>query len=297
MYCHSVKSHTTLHQSQFFTHVLLCSVKSHTTLHQGQFFPDVLSCSVKSHTTLHQSQFFTHVLLCSVKSHTTLHQGQFFPDVLSCSVKAHTTLHQSQFFTHVLLCSVKSHTTLHQSQFFSTVLSCNAKAHTTPSSRSSLTRAPPFIIVNSIKSHSRTTLHHSQFHQVKVIRNSEVLLPNFLWWPVAEKILHTFCNQDHSQWQELAQDLIRCTWTNPAAQVCCELLHVVAVPCLCVCVRGAKLAFCTLLQFSWCVYLRCYGILRYVAVYMGLGGQKTFALSCIHQRRHATCRMKGIDRG
>ena len=27
-----------------------------------------------------------------------------------------------------------------------------------------------------------TTLHHSQFHQVKVIRNSEVLLPNFLWY-------------------------------------------------------------------------------------------------------------------
>ena len=26
-----------------------------------------------------------------------------------------------------------------------------------------------------------TTLHHSQLHQVKVIRNSEVLLPNFLW--------------------------------------------------------------------------------------------------------------------
>ena len=26
-----------------------------------------------------------------------------------------------------------------------------------------------------------TTLHHGQLHQVKVIRNSEVLLPNFLW--------------------------------------------------------------------------------------------------------------------
>jgi hypothetical protein len=25
------------------------------------------------------------------------------------------------------------------------------------------------------------TLHHSQLHQVKVIRNSEILLPNFLW--------------------------------------------------------------------------------------------------------------------
>ena len=36
--------------------VLLCSAKSHTTLHQGQFFCDVLLCSVKSHTTLHQGQ-------------------------------------------------------------------------------------------------------------------------------------------------------------------------------------------------------------------------------------------------
>ena len=58
------------------------SCKTHTTLHQSQFFSDVLLCSVKSHTTLHQSQFFSDVLLCSVKSHTTLHQGQFFSDVL-----------------------------------------------------------------------------------------------------------------------------------------------------------------------------------------------------------------------
>ena len=62
--------------------VLLCSAKSHTTLHQGQFFPDVWLCSVKSHTTLHQSQFFADVLLCSAKSHTTLHQSQFFADVI-----------------------------------------------------------------------------------------------------------------------------------------------------------------------------------------------------------------------
>ena len=94
----SAKSHTTLHQNQFFSDVLLCSVKSHTTLDQGLFFPDVWLCSVKSHTTLHQSQFFSDVLLCSVKSHSTLHQSQFFSDVLLCNVKAHTTLHQSHFF-------------------------------------------------------------------------------------------------------------------------------------------------------------------------------------------------------
>ena len=47
---------------------------------------DSLVCSVKSHTTLHQGQFFSDVLLCSVQSHTTLHQGQFFSDVLLCNV-------------------------------------------------------------------------------------------------------------------------------------------------------------------------------------------------------------------
>ena len=39
MYCYVIYHPS----SRFFTHVLLCSVKSHTTLHQGQFFPDVLS--------------------------------------------------------------------------------------------------------------------------------------------------------------------------------------------------------------------------------------------------------------
>ena len=150
----SVKSHTALHQGQFFCDVLLCDVKSHTALHQGQFFCDVLLCDVKSHTTLHQGQFFCDVLLCSVKSHTALHQGQFFCDVLLCDVKSHTALHQGQLFCDVLLCDVKSHTTLHQGQFFCDVLLCDAKSH--------------------------TTLHQGQFHQLKVIRNSEVLLPNFL---------------------------------------------------------------------------------------------------------------------
>ena len=119
----NVKSHTTLHQGQFFCDVLLCdvllcNVKSHTTLHQGQSFCDALICSVKSHTTLHQGQSFCDALICSVKSHTTLHQGQFFRDVLLCNVKSHTTLHQGQSFCDVLLCNVKSHTTFHQGQSF-----------------------------------------------------------------------------------------------------------------------------------------------------------------------------------
>ena len=102
----------------------------------------------------HAGQFFCDVLLCSVKSHTALHQGQFFCDVLLCDVKSHTALHQGQFFCDVLLCDVKSHTALHQGQLFCDVLLCDAKSH--------------------------TTLHQGQFHQLKVIRNSEVLFPNFL---------------------------------------------------------------------------------------------------------------------
>ena len=98
MYCYDVKSHTTLHQGQFFSDVLLCNVKSHATLHQGQFFSDVLLCNVKSHTTLHQGQFFSDVSLCKVKSRTTLHQGQFFCDVLLRDVKSHTALPQGNSF-------------------------------------------------------------------------------------------------------------------------------------------------------------------------------------------------------
>ena len=142
------------HAGQFFCHVLLCSVKSHTALHQGKSFCDVLLCDVKSHTALHQGQFFCDVLLCDVKPHTALHQGQVFCDVLLCDVKSHTALHQGQLFCDVLLCDVKSHTTLHQGQLFCDVLLCDVKSH--------------------------TTHHQGQFHQLKVIRNSEVLLPNFL---------------------------------------------------------------------------------------------------------------------
>ena len=46
--------------------------EQHRTTHTGT------TTSCKTHTTLHQSQFFSDVLLCSVKSHTTLHQSQFF---------------------------------------------------------------------------------------------------------------------------------------------------------------------------------------------------------------------------
>ena len=67
--------------------VLLCDVKSHTTLHQCQFFCDVLLCDVKSHTALHQCQFFCDVLLCDVKSHPTLHQCQVSQFYLSVTRK------------------------------------------------------------------------------------------------------------------------------------------------------------------------------------------------------------------
>ena len=94
-----------------------------------------------------------------VKSHTTQHQGQFFfCDVVWCSVKSHTTLHQGQFFCDVLLCSVKSHTTLHQGQV--------SVAHH-PSSMSTLT--------------------------ILFVRNSEVLLPNFLQLPIQYQIVKTTC--------------------------------------------------------------------------------------------------------
>ena len=66
---------------------ILCDVKSHTRLHQCQFFCDVLLCDVKSHTTLHQCQFLCNVLLCDVKSHTTLHQCQVWQVCLSVTRK------------------------------------------------------------------------------------------------------------------------------------------------------------------------------------------------------------------
>ena len=102
----------------------------------------------------------------NVQSHTTLHQGQSFCDVLLCNAKSHTTLHQGQYFCYVLLCNVMSHTTLHQGQFFSDVLLCHVKSHTTLHQGQSLNRAPPFIISNL---------------RILFVRNTEVLLPNFLW--------------------------------------------------------------------------------------------------------------------
>ena len=103
---------------------------------------------------------------CNVQSHTTLHQGQSFCDVLLCNAKSHTTLHQGQSFCYVLLCNVMSHTTLHQGQFFSDVLLCHVKSHTTLHQGQSLNRAPPFIILSL---------------RILFVRNTEVLLPNFLW--------------------------------------------------------------------------------------------------------------------
>ena len=55
--------------------VLLCNVKSHTTLHQCQFFCDVLLCDVKSRATLHQCQFFCYVIPESVWAHGSSNSG------------------------------------------------------------------------------------------------------------------------------------------------------------------------------------------------------------------------------
>ena len=65
--------------------------------------------------------------------------------VLLCEAKSHTTLHQGQVFCDVLLCDVKSHTCI--------VMWCQVSHH--PASRSSLS--------------------------ILFVRNTEVLLPNFLW--------------------------------------------------------------------------------------------------------------------
>ena len=79
-----------------------------------------------------------------------------FCDVLLWDVKSQTTLcHSLLFFCDVLLCDVKSHTTLcHSLLFFCDVLLCDAKDTHHPSSMSNLT--------------------------ILFVRNTEVLLPNFL---------------------------------------------------------------------------------------------------------------------
>ena len=100
-----------------------------------------------------------------------------------------TTLHQGQFhrflFCYVLLCDLPPFIKVNSTASYSFVVYCYAMYCSViyhPSSRS----IPPLLIlllciVMLCIVRSRTTLHHSQFHQVKVIRNSEVLLPNFLW--------------------------------------------------------------------------------------------------------------------
>ena len=88
---------------------------------------------------------------------TLCHSLLFFCDVLLWDVKSQTTLcHSLLFFCDVLLCDVKSHTTLcHSLLFFCDVLLCDAKDTHHPSSMSNLT--------------------------ILFVRNTEVLLPNFLW--------------------------------------------------------------------------------------------------------------------
>ena len=107
---------------------------------------------------------------------TTLHQGQFHRFLFFCCV----------LLCYVLLCDLPPFIKVNSTASYSFVVYCYVMYcyviyH--PSSRS----IPPLLIlllciVMLCIVRSRTTLHHSQFHQVKVIRNSEVLLPNFLWW-------------------------------------------------------------------------------------------------------------------
>ena len=106
---------------------------------------------------------------------TTLHQGQFHRFLFFCFVLS----------CYVLWCDVPPFIKVNTIDSYSFVMYCyvmycDVIYH--PSSRS----IPPLLIlllclVMLCIVRSRTTLHHSQFHQVKVIRNSEVLLPNFLW--------------------------------------------------------------------------------------------------------------------
>ena len=109
-----------------------------------------------------------------------LHQGQFhFPSspLTNCYVYV--------LLCYVLLCDLPPFIKVNSTASYSFVVYCYAMYCSViyhPSSRS----IPPLLIlllciVMLCIVRSRTTLHHSQFHQVKVIRNSEVLLPNFLW--------------------------------------------------------------------------------------------------------------------
>ena len=115
------------------------------------------------------------VVLCIVMWSTTLHQGQFHRFLFFCCV----------LLCYVLFCDLPPFIKVNSTASYSFVMYCYAMYCSViyhPSSRS----IPPLLIlllciVMLCIVRSRTTLHHSQFHQVKVIRNSEVLLPNFLW--------------------------------------------------------------------------------------------------------------------
>ena len=119
------------------------------------------------------------IVICIVMWSTTLHQGQFHRFLFLCYVLLCYVL------LYVLLCDLPPFIKVNSTASYSFVVYCFAMYcyviyH--PSSRS----IPPLLIlllciVMLCIVISRTTLHHSQFHQVKVIRNSEVLLPNFLW--------------------------------------------------------------------------------------------------------------------
>ena len=114
-------------------------------------------------------------MLCIVLWSTTLHQGQFHRFLFFCYV----------LLCYVLFCDLPPFIKVNSTASYSFVMYCYAMYCSViyhPSSKS----IPPLLIlllciVMLCIVRSRTTLHHSQFHQVKVIRNSEVLLPNFLW--------------------------------------------------------------------------------------------------------------------
>ena len=130
---------------------------SHTTLH------------VKSHTTLPQGQVSMWCIVMSWKvSHHPSSRSSL--NVMYCYVMKSLTppFIKVKSQCDVLLCHEKSHTTLHQGQvsMWCIVVSCKVSHH--PSSRSSLNRLPPFII-SSLR--------------ILFVRNTEVLLPNFLWLP------------------------------------------------------------------------------------------------------------------
>ena len=133
---------------------------------------------------------------------TTLHQGQFHRFLFFCFVLS----------CYVLWCDVPPFIKVNTIDSYSFVMYCyvmycDVIYH--PSSRS----IPPLLIlllclVMLCIVRSRTTLHHSQFHQVKVIRNSEVLLPNFLWLVVMIEIWTSVMGFDPSP--ELPDTIFLC---------------------------------------------------------------------------------------